>query len=280
MKIRKIYKISALLALYVLLQGRSTGPGSTGNLQVTGAPGSTGNPGTCANGGCHDDGQFDAATNILLLEGTDTVTAYEPGKTYTLQVFGLGTGAARFGFQAVALDAGDVQAGTWGSPGSGKKITTLGGRKYLEHSTPSSTGLFEAPWEAPATGTGPVSFYAATAAVNNNGNANGDGAANAVLTIAEAETNTAEGVAAPGGSLLAFPNPAHTQTSLLVETSSAGTYRLQVIDHRGSLLHEQSVPLTAGVQSFPLNLEDLPAGWYTVRMLGRRNVLTTRLIRR
>ncbi len=280
MKIRKIYKITTLLALYVLLQGRSTGPGSTGNLQVTGAPGSTGNPGTCANGGCHDDGQFDAATKVLLLEGTDTVDAYEPGKTYTLQVFSLGTGASRFGFQAVALDAADIQAGTWGSPGSGKKITTLGGRKYLEHSTPAASGLFEAPWEAPVAGTGPVSFFAATAAVNNNGNANGDGAANSVLTIPEAEINTTGNLAAPAGSLLAYPNPAHTHTSLLTDAPAAGTYRLQVVDRNGHLLREQSVLVRAGVQSLPLDLHDLPAGWYTVRLADHRSVMTTRLIRR
>ena len=76
----------ALMVLFITLQSRSNGPASVANLQVTGAPGSGGNAGTCANSGCHVAGSFDPTASIELLDGTDPVTAYQPGKTYNVKV--------------------------------------------------------------------------------------------------------------------------------------------------------------------------------------------------
>src|SRR5690606_2390922 len=105
MKIKNIYQLFILMVLFITLQSRSTGPGSSDEeLQVTGAPGSTGNTGTCGNISCHTSGAFNPNINLQLLDGSEAATLYQPGKAYTLKVaITAGSGSpTRFGFQAVS----------------------------------------------------------------------------------------------------------------------------------------------------------------------------------
>ncbi len=282
MKIKKVYKIVALLVLYVVLQSRSGGPGSVGNLQVTGAPGSTGSAGTCANTGCHSGGSFNPALNIQLLDGADPVVKYEPGKTYTLRVATTaGSGSpARYGFQAVALNAANNQAGDWGSPGAGKQVTTLSGRKYIEHNAPSSSGTFEMPWIAPATGAGAVTFYSAGIAANNNGTTTGDSVAKNSLTVEEEAVSGTGNLQEEFASMVVAPNPVNDFINLQIISRNAGDHKLRIFDVNGALLKVTPVSLRVGANQENIPVSDLNPGLYIIQLCGEGHQAAVQILKK
>jgi hypothetical protein len=279
MRIGKIYQVFILLALSILFQSRSGGPGTEQNLQVTGAPGSTGSPGTCANAGCHDDNQFNPSVKFLLIDGADTIDTYEPGKTYKLQVISVATNAVRHGFQAVSLNEADQQAGDWGAPGAGKKVKSLSGRKYIEHSAGSASPVFEMPWIAPASGTGPVTIYAATAAVNNNGNANGDGTASGSLRLEEKNTTSVSAAVAPFSGLAITPNPVKDWFSIQMTIRTGGSYELRIADMRGTVNRAIPLSLQAGIRREEIAVGDLAPGLYFVHLTGAGYTAAARMLK-
>lgn len=281
MKFKKVYKIAALLVLYVVLQSRSGGPGSVQNLQVTGAPGSTGNAGTCGNTGCHAGGSFNPALSIQLLDGANPVVKYEPGKSYTLRVTntpGSGT-PPRFGFQAVALNAANAQTGDWGAPGAGKQVVTLSSRKYIEHSAPASTGTFEMPWIAPASGAGTVTFYSASTAANNNGAASGDAVASTSLAVEEGAINNTSTLQKEYASLLVLPNPVNDMLNLQITSRTAGNHKIRIIDVNGAVLKEAPASLQVGVNRAEIPVSDLTPGLYIVQLCGDEHMAAVQMLK-
>lgn len=282
MKIRNVYKIAALLVVYVVLQSRSGGPGGVANLQVSGAPGSTGSKGTCANTGCHTAGAFDPSLSIELLNGTDPVTEYTPGQTYTLRITnnpGNGT-PVRYGFQAVALNSSDTQAGDWGDVGSGKLTVTLSGRKYVEHSAPSPGNTFEMEWIAPDAGTGDVTFYSASLAANGNNATSGDGTANNSLTIAEGNINATSDSQKPLAGMRLVHNPViDDEIRLQIESLQSGEFQLRLLDLSGNLLHKENLTLSAGLQEHVIPVASLSSGVYIAQLSGKGNLTAVRVVK-
>lgn len=170
--------------------GRASAAGS-GN---TGAPGEST---TCVT--CHGGGNFNVGLSINIYnQGTITpITTYSPGQTYSMEVTISNSGLpGGFGFQMVALNASNSNAGSWLSPSSNTQIATLGnGRSYAEHNGISGTNTFMVDWTAPTTGTGSVTFYSAGNAVNGTGSTAGDGAATSSLMITEMVANVSADMA-------------------------------------------------------------------------------------
>ncbi len=263
-------RVMALLVLFVLFQSRSGGPGSVANLQVTGAPGSTGSKGTCANAGCHTAGAFDPSQSIELLDGTSPVTEYEPGKSYVLRIVNTpGTGTpARFGFQAVALNSDNMQAGDWGDLGSGKHTVTISGRKYVEHSAPATSGQFEINWIAPPAGTGQVTFYAASIAANGNASNSGDGTANGSLSVAEKNTSSTTQPDRPTATARVLNNPVATTLPVELHVLHAGHYTFGLFSAKGEQVLSKHVRFTTGIHTMALDVAHLPAGVYYLQVAG------------
>lgn len=282
MKIKNIYKIAGILILYIVLQGRSAGPGTVDSLQVTGAPGSTGNAGTCGNTGCHTQGSFNPSLSMSLFDNGNLVAKYEPGKTYTLRltnspIQGIPAG---YGFQAVALNSSNQQAGDWGAPGAGRQVVTLGGRKYIEHSTPAANGVIELPWIAPASGTGTVTFYAASLASNLNGSISGDGVAKNTLIIQESGVSNVSFTEKEFATMNVFPNPVHETLNIQIISRAAGPHKIRLIDVRGAVVQTESVTLQVGtnLRSFPVG--NLAPGLYLVQLCGDGHLAAAQLLKR
>lgn len=286
MKFKNVYKVAGILALYVLLQSRSGGPGGEQSLQVTGAPGSTGilngQPGTCANIGCHVQGSFNPSLAMTLLDGSTTVEKYEAGKTYTLKMeFTAGTGTpARYGFQALALNASDAQAGDWGDPGQGNHVVTIANKKFVEHTAPKSSGTIEVPWVAPAAGTGAVTFYAAGIAANNNTNINGDGTANSTLEIEEATASSTNAGTRDFASILVAPNPVDANMYLQIVSPVAGRHTVRILNVSGIVEKEMTVNLTVGTNQVTAPIAELPVGLYLVQLAGEGQAVATRMLKK
>lgn len=277
MKIKNIYKLFALLLVLFVLSF-SSGPGA-GNQQVTGAPGSSGNQGTCGN--CHVEGSFAPSASIELLDGMDEVTAYQPGKSYTLRItITESSGSPNgYGFQTVTLDAGDSQAGSWGDIGSGKQISPISNRDYLEHDSSSDSGTFEAEWIAPDAGAGEVTFYTAGIAANGNGTTAGDGVASASLSIGEDPANSTSDLNGQEASLTVLPNPVHEMLNLQINSRITGDFNVRIIDVMGKVVQAAPVNVQHGEQVAQIPVNDLLSGLYVVQLCGEGHLAAVQMLK-
>ena len=175
------YHILGVLACAILSFAWPGGAAVSGQQGYTGAPlPDGGTESTC--GLCHrGNDDYGAATVTTVITDPETgeiVTAYQPGRTYTISVaIGSEMGSpAGYGFQLAAVDDVSLNiVGTLQNPGAGAGITTVpDGRIYAEHRGISDDGLFTVDWVAPADGVGSVSFYTVGNAVNGNGATSGD----------------------------------------------------------------------------------------------------------
>jgi len=280
MKQSLLFTLFAAFSIAFLFFGNSSGPGQVQGIDRTGSPLS---PGACNASGCHDDGAFNPTVEASLLDGTETVTNYEPGKTYTFRfTITAGTGEpGAYGFQAVALTGDDdQQAGSWGDLPSGLQVTTLSNRDYVEHSEPNSENTFEIPWTAPQTEAGNIRFYAAGNAVNRNGASSGDGA----LPLSEPLTVTPLtsgifGVEKLAVQLSAFPNPVQDKLQLDIEGAEAGAYQLSLVDLHGRVIAQRALQLQSAAQRESFDFAALPGGHYFVRLSDGRRVAGLKVVK-
>ena len=156
----------------------------------------TGGPlsvGTCA--ACHSGGTYTTSINAQLKDEFGTsVTSYDAGEDYVLDVTVVANTAPKFGFQANALTSANAQAGDFTSAiTANTQITTISGVQYPEHSaaaTGTGSYTFSVNWVAPQNGTGVVNMYGIGMAVNGNGSTSGDsptvgGGSGSLLSINE-----------------------------------------------------------------------------------------------
>lgn len=114
---------------------------------------------SCISGGCHS-GQLISDAQLSLVNDVATET-YVPGQTYTFTITNGGQSSGqRGGFQLVILDR-ESQRGSAGTitAGANQRMQGSGTRVYLNHNTPSSTGIWSFTWQAPATDVGPLDIY-------------------------------------------------------------------------------------------------------------------------
>lgn len=169
--------ILVLLTSVTVVYGFSSGPpaGSTG------APGE--NPRACTT--CHTGSPNPDTRGSITIGGAPA--SYVPGQRYTLTVTVSHPDAdrRRWGFQLTALTQnGNQPAGTLVVTNSSLTRLVVGGpgrnRQYIEHTTLGTrSGLtggtsWSFDWIAPSQDVGPVIFYAAGNAANNNGASTGD----------------------------------------------------------------------------------------------------------
>lgn len=194
MRLKFIYTTLSSLLLFgclILFTGYEDGPANEGNAWI-GAPGESGV--TC--GTCHSNpGSFGFVNINIDMETTNgtAVTSYVPGNTYKVAVTinsEVGTPAA-YGFQAVALDATNSNAGTFISEDEMIGIRTVNGRLYAEHNMPSTSQTFVMRWEAPTADVGKVTFYASGNTVNRDGTTAGDSGTGTTPAKLEIEANNA-----------------------------------------------------------------------------------------
>lgn len=158
----------------IVLMGNSGGRGTVGNEAATMAPGENGR--FCGSAGCHNSGAFepDITFNVKNADG-DIVDEIIPGGSYIASINITTTGnPGAYGFQMVALNGSDAQAGEWADLPDGTATVEFFDRSYVEHIQRLDNPLIEIPWIAPQE-EGPITFYMAANAVNNANGPAGDG---------------------------------------------------------------------------------------------------------
>jgi hypothetical protein len=235
-------------ALIVGLSSSSNGAGASQSTDRTGSPVSSG---TCTN--CHKGLGSIPGLSVQLLDNGNPVTSYRPNKDYTLKVTVSGSEYQRFGFQSVALDDADEQAGTLTASSAGTRVLSLSGRQYGEHTSPLASGVFEMNWKAPGAGKGNVKVYTAGLGARNPTSETSDRAAINVLTLAEAAgSNVAE---ASTSSLAVYPNPA--ENLLFFGSEKLKDITVMTADGREVMAHQAATD--------KITVSALPAGLYLIQ---------------
>ena len=230
---------------------------------------------TCATSGCHGGTAQNASLSTLaLLVGTsDTLNIpnptfkYTPGTQYSL-TFMITAFTGRYGFQIVALNGSNNQAGTMTVLNSATtKINNAISRQYMGHLSANSTKTWTFRWTAPAVGTGPVTFYYAYNTANNDGTSNGDVIYKGSSTIQESTGSGIQDISERISDLNIFPNPVSNELGIsfnLLEASNVSSQLYSLDGREVNMLMNEKVSEGNFARSF--NTNDLPSGIYLMKL--------------
>ena len=149
--------------------------------KVNGSPGEkTGSPadgGSCIQ--CHDDFALNSGVGIPNITSNIPSTGYVPGVTYTITSSIAEAGLVRFGFEVTAEDGLNNKVGTFFITNTTEtKFANGTSNTAVTHKQAGTSGIntksWDCDWEAPVSGTGPVTFYSACNAANDDGDDDDD----------------------------------------------------------------------------------------------------------
>ena len=169
--------ILPIWAVLLLLFAVSAGSAFAFSIQAPPAEktGAT-NEGTCID--CHAGNALNDSDGSLMLTIPET---YTPSEVYTIVVNLSRAGQSKWGFQMTALDADGARAGSFATDAAeDTQLSDANGKQYIQHTTDGTAAgtedkhSWEFQWTAPDADIGPITFYAAGNAANNNSLATGD----------------------------------------------------------------------------------------------------------
>jgi len=239
----------AVLASFLVLTSIYNALTSSGGapLGFSSAPGES-NCSTCHGGIAVNSGP---ATRILTFNGA-TATSYVPGQTYNLSLTVSRATRSKYGFQLKVEDSQGGDAGTLISTTNRTWVQ----QGYMNHSasgntsTTSGTITWNFQWTAPAAGTGPVTFYFASNAANNNGGTSGDEIYTDAVTLLES-------------------TPSYTISGVLQYDNTSGTpvvnSTVRLLGSGGAIL-QSTTTNASGQYSF----NNLASGSYSVTAVSSR----------
>ena len=270
--IKKLAVIALIIAIQQLMT-YSTPKAAAGHPGSTGAP----NEKTCAQVGCHADLTVNPGdlVNTLTFNAGDSL--YEPGKTYTITVKVEKPGISRFGFELVALrDGNNANIGTLKITNSTKTQIINGispnfSRRYATHTLngtiPTAPGIGEwtFDWTAPTTSVGPVTFYYATNASDNNNQSSGDQIFLSSFQIGEKNTTGIKEKEKDSFSVFYSYGTRQIFVSCNDIQTVSENATIEVRDIQGRLLQVNEINSTVPVKNKAINLnESIAKGIYLI----------------
>jgi hypothetical protein len=170
--------ISILFIAFIPERSSSGSPASH-----TGAP----NEKTCAASGCHDDNKINTGTAQLCICFGNEEKQYVVGQTYSMKVKIMDPKVNRFGFQLLALDSKNNNAGSFKIIDSirtkltfNDAVQALKNRSYVTYTFSGTDAAISGEsewtvnWKAPSTAVGTITFYAAAVSANDDMSDKGD----------------------------------------------------------------------------------------------------------
>ena len=265
-------KTFTALCILTSLAGISAIQKEDGRAGATGSPGET----TCNTSQCHVGNVVNNGAGSVVIDVPAMVNwQYIPGQVYPISVTVSKSNTPLFGFGFEALRSTGANGGVFTITNSAEtqlKTAIVGGniRTNVVHQldgglTPNSH-TFTFNWTAPATGTGPVTFYAAGNAANNNGTASGD----FIYTTSQPITEFLSGLDELKSVSRAhvFPNPAVDNFKIEFSIIETAVVTMKLLDLSGKTVRE----ITSGTYSQgdhsiqQINGNDLKPGIYFVQM--------------
>lgn len=240
-------------------------------------PGRSGDPltnQTCAAGsGCHGTTTLDGTSAITLQIGT-ILSILTPANAsfvpvasteYYLSV-GLTETAQKYGFELSALTANNQQAGSFTVNNINVTSTTLNNIQYVSHKNASAAtknSIFK--WTAPATISGPITFYIASNFANGDASENND----VIYKRAVSINGGSVGISTPNSlnSFTVFPNPANEKITLSYNLLNSEYVSAQIMNSEGKVVKNLFAENQAiGIVENSFNIAELAAGKYYVHI--------------
>jgi hypothetical protein len=223
----------------------------------SGAPGDN-NGATCT--GCHSG---TASNQAGIITHNIPGTGYTPGYTYQITATFASAGRVKFGFQSTPQDGSGNRVGTYAATNTTETQAQSSG-KYITHRTAgtsatSGTKTWTWNWTAPATASGPVTFYGAFNATNNMNNSSGDLVY--LTNTGPVQPDLSAITEAPEFAALAvYPVPAQTEITVTAGRSFGAT-TIAVIGIDGRRIKEINLDefTTTGTS---IDISTLPQGIY------------------
>jgi hypothetical protein len=270
--IKKILLIAPILLLTsaAMQIDSNSAPAST-----TGAPGEV----DCTTSGCHQSFITNSGNGTVSIIPDSAIANYTPGKTYSISLEVNQANLIRFGFQMVALkdkDNSNIGAFT-PTDGTRNQITTgfgnLSDRKYITYTFKSTSaqtagkGVWSFNWTAPSTNEGPITFYAAAIAANNDGNDLGDYCYTNTLKINSNAINSTAPQISNEFNIRIFPNPIKDKINFNYSIPEASYTKIDLTDLQGKIIEELfSAQQAQGEYNFSLPLTNrYKGGIYFIR---------------
>ncbi len=160
-----LYGLTGAMLVLIVAHGFVMTNALTPPVSRTGAPGET----TCAD--CHGNLNTGPGDVILTLD----TPYYISGETHTVTVQVIDGTKLRFGFETTALDSNNAKAGDFIITNvTNTALQTNIGRQYASHKSASGSNIWQFNWMTPVSDAGPVTFWIAGNAANNDFSSLGD----------------------------------------------------------------------------------------------------------
>lgn len=229
---------------------------------------------------------------VTVMGGVPPGNLYVPGQTYTMMPYQVDTAMLKGGFQVVALlsDNNGAGAATITMP-MNTQVDLDNGKEYVGQTGMGAVKPIMAnmhdwmyDWQAPPAGSGTVIFYAAFIAADGDSTPSGDNIYTDTLVLYE---DTTVGVVRQPHGVKDFtieriyPVPAQDFVNIEINTDRSLDLHVTVLDIKGRVaVRETSVHVNPSGNSFKLNLEDLSAGTYFVKVQhGEKPALHRELVK-
>ncbi len=245
---------------------------------------------TCA--ACHSSFPLNSGNGSLAVQNHPA--SYTPGETYPMTVYLVDPGQRLWGFELTSLRTSDgLQGGTLASVDATTQVSTGAFeeldyiKQTLEGTFPNATSAsWPILWTAPPAGTGPVEFYVAGNAANNNHSTTFDFIYSIFLSVPE---NVPGGVDPPLAAqeeirLWVGPNPVRDWTRITFTIPGAEPISLRLVDATGRELRSFGINgAPAGEREWIWDGRDrdgrsVPAGLYFCALTADRETRIVKIL--
>jgi hypothetical protein len=236
--------------------------------------GSPGDGGSCT--GCHSG---TATTSPGLITSNIPLSGYVPNQTYTITASVTQSGKTKFGFEVSPQNTSGIKKGTMVITNS-TATQLISAGKYVTHKTAGTsfstgTATWSFDWIAPAAGSGDLTFYGAFNITNANGSSSGDIIKLSTLAVTEDLSAGVEDLLV-SDQVNVFPNP--VQDNLRITSSSLpdAPINISIINIAGQEVKKIE---EAAINSV-INLEDLAAGYYVLKIETEKGIAIKKIIKK
>lgn len=279
---KKTITLISMLSVIGLVLMDSSGNSAMSN--GSGAPaGHTNSPAdgmTCSMSTCH--GGTATASAAQIISSNVPAGGYTPGQTYTITATSSQAGINKFGFQISPQKAnGQIMGSLSVTNATATKIVST---KYITHTSSGTAGTSNSRtwsfnWTAPASGSGPVTFYGAFLFANGNNASSGDVVRTNTLVINENTTGLSE--MADLVNTKVYPNPVVDKVNIQLTMKSPGSAQLSLIDLNGKIISDKEfTDVSSGLNQLSMEIPStLTGGVYQLLIITPEGKSLTKILK-
>ncbi len=241
MKLKVTISILAIMTVIIMMDALTNEGKTASGGAVSGVTGSPSDGFTCAASGCHTGSAV--VPEIGWVKSNAPATGYVAGHVYVITAKAKFASRVKFGFEISPQNNAGTLQGTLAITDGTRTQFTGTGNKWITHKTAGTTNSgadsiqWSFNWTAPASGTGPVTFYAAFNCANNDGSRSGDIICTSTLVIPDSMQSAGVPVIESNRfNLSVFPNPATNVLNVGFSLEEQDLVTIKMYDMYGKLV--------------------------------------------